>query len=84
MSRQPVRTTLLAMLLFAGWGCSSHMTMVAPRPPLDYEVLGHAEGSSSGVMIIGGTATNFIPLGLNTRTVSAYQDATAASPVPPA
>lgn len=54
------------------------MTMVAPRPPMSYEVLGRGEGSAGGLLIIDYPTLPvlmFIPIKLNTRTERAYRDA---------
>ena len=75
MSRHSVRTTLLVVLACVMWGCSSQMTMVVPRPPMKYEVLGRTEGSATGSLLIWATAYNFIPILLNSRTERAYRDA---------
>lgn len=61
-------------------GCSSSMTMVAPAPPARYDVLGPAEGSASGSLLIDGTAYNFIPILLNSRVERAYQRALDSVP----
>jgi len=56
-------------------GCSSHDVMIAPEQPQKYEVLGKAEGKASGSLGIISTAYNFIPMGLNSRTERAYDNA---------
>jgi hypothetical protein len=65
---------------FVASGCSSQQTMVFPRPPQHYEVLGHAEGSASGSLGILGTSTYFIPMGINSRTAKAYTRAVQSVP----
>ena len=65
-------------VLFAG--CSSHNVTIAPKVPKNYEVLGKAEGSASGSLGILSTAYNFIPMGLNSRTARAYNNAIESVP----
>ena len=76
------RGLLALSLLAAGLagGCSSEKTMIFPRPPKKFEVLGHAEGSASGSLGIFATAYNFIPMGLNSRTQAAYAKALQSVP----
>ena len=70
--------TTFAMVLFAG--CSSHNVTIAPEVPENYEVLGKAEGTASGSLGILSTAYNFIPMGLNSRTARAYNNAIESVP----
>jgi len=72
-------SSLLGCVLFIG-GCASGLTTIAPRPPAQYEKLGHASGKSTGSIGVLGTATNFIPMGLNTRVYRAYDNAIASVP----
>jgi len=61
-------------------GCSSHNVAIAPAEPEKYEVLGKAEGKGSGSLGILATAYNFIPMGLNSRTERAYENALKSVP----
>jgi hypothetical protein len=61
-------------------GCSSHNVTIAPELPKKYEVLGKAEGKGSGSLGILATAYNFIPMGLNSRTERAYENALKSVP----
>lgn len=61
-------------------GCSSHNVTIAPAQPEKYEVLGKAEGTGSGSLGIISTAYNFIPMGLNSRTERAYDNAVTSVP----
>ena len=70
---------LLGCVLLLG-GCASGLTTIAPRPPAQYEKLGPATGKATGSIGILGTATNFIPMGLNTRVYRAYDNAVASVP----
>ena len=54
--------------------------MVVPRPPQNYEVIGKAYGEATGSMLIFGTAMNFIPAYLNSRTERAAQRALGSVP----
>ncbi len=56
-------------------GCSSGFKTIVPKPPENYEKLGKAEGSGSGMLGVISTAYNFIPMGLNERVGWAYDDA---------
>jgi hypothetical protein len=66
--------------LFILSGCSSHNVTIAPSQPQKYEVLGKAEGSASGSLGLLGTAYYFIPMGLNSRTERAYENALKSVP----
>ena len=61
-------------------GCSSHNVAIAPAQPEKYEVLGKAEGTGSGSLGLLSTAYNFVPLGLNSRTERAYENALQSVP----
>ena len=69
---------LIGMLLQAG--CSSRYVMIAPIPPENYEVVGNTEGHTYGMLGIGPTAYNFVPIMLNSRAQRAYNAALANSP----
>jgi hypothetical protein len=71
--------TLLGVLLLIG-GCASGLTTIAPRPPAQYEKLGPATGKATGSIGVLGTASNFIPMGLNSRVYRAYDNAVASVP----
>ncbi len=71
--------SLGATLLVLG-GCASGPVMVAPKPAAAYQSLGRVEGSGCGTMGVISTAYNFIPMGLNGRVQSAYDDALAKAP----
>jgi hypothetical protein len=80
MQRGPLlRLAILGTLLLPG-GCTSQWTTVVPRPPKDYQAVGHASGTATGRMFFDGTSLNFIPIGLNSRTERAYQNALASVP----
>ena len=74
-----VISSLLGCVLFIG-GCASGPTIIAPEPPANYERLGPATGTASGSLGILGTASNFIPMGLNSRVERAYDNAVASVP----
>ena len=73
-----LRVACVLGLLLAG--CSSSLTMVAPRPPEKFERLGPAKGTACGSLLIDGTAYNFIPILLNSRVERAYQNALQSVP----
>lgn len=71
---------MAAAMLLVFSGCSSHEVTIAPAQPEKYEVLGKAEGSGSGSLGLIATAYNFVPIGLNSRVESAYDDAIESVP----
>ena len=77
---KPWFLTFALLAACATTGCSSTPTTVFPRPPANYEVLGHAEGTGKGSLGVLGTAYYFIPLGINSRTERAYQAAVSSVP----
>jgi hypothetical protein len=68
-----------ALLLLLG-ACTSAPVNVSPLPPAAYQVLGKAEGKGCGFLGLLGTATNVVPMGLNGRVESAYQEAVKSVP----
>ena len=74
----PVLTILSVLTLVSG--CSSHNVAIAPTQPEKYEVLGKAEGTGSGSLGLLSTAYNVIPMGLNSRTERAYDNAVKSVP----
>jgi hypothetical protein len=67
---------MIGILFLAG--CSSHQVSIEKAPPAKYESLGKAEGSGSGSLGLAGTAYYFIPMGLNSRSEKAYDNAVAS------
>jgi hypothetical protein len=51
-------------------GCASTAVNVAPRPREGFEILGKTSGDACGLLLLG-----VIPLGVNSRTERAYQEA---------
>ncbi|RLA77714.1 MAG: hypothetical protein DRG78_16780 [Epsilonproteobacteria bacterium] len=70
---------ILCILVFFA-GCSSKETIIEPIPPKKYKKLGKAEGTGSGSLGILLSGYYFIPIGLNTRTENAYEDAVNSVP----
>jgi hypothetical protein len=68
------------MFLLLLYGCSSGRTVITPAPSDNYQKLGKVEGKACGSLGILSTAYNFIPMGLNGRYESAYNDAIAKAP----
>lgn len=68
-----------ALLVLLG-ACSSAPINVSPLPPAKYQVLGKAEGTGCGSLGVLATAYYAIPMGLNGRVASAYQEAVASVP----
>ena len=75
---------LLAITMFSVLailsGCSSHSVTIAPALPEKYEVLGKAEGTGSGSLGLVATGYSFIPMGLNSRSERAYDNAVKSVP----
>jgi hypothetical protein len=61
-------------------GCASQFTTVAPQPPQQYSRLGEATGSACGSLGIFGTASYFVPMGINGRVANAYKNAVDSVP----
>ena len=61
-------------------GCSSHQVTILKEPPSKYEKIGEAKGEATGSLGLAGTAYYFIPMGLNSRTERAYENALASVP----
>lgn len=78
MLKPQVFAPIAALLLLAG--CSSHQVKIEQAPPAKYETLGKAEGSGSGSLGLAGTAYYFIPMGLNSRSERAYENAIQSVP----
>lgn len=77
------RTINICLIIaFAAYlaGCASGFTTIAPMPPQKYEKLGTVSGKSTGSLGILGTAYYFIPMGLNSRIDSAYNNALQKAP----
>lgn len=56
-------------------GCSTGQVKIEQVPPAKYQMLGKAEGSASGSLGLLATAYNFVPMGLNSRSERAYEEA---------
>ncbi len=61
-------------------GCSSGFTTIAPLPPEKYEIIGPTQGEAMGSLGVLSTAYYFIPMGINSRVASAYENALANAP----
>lgn len=78
-----LKTTVLfasvaGLMVFSG--CSSHQVNIEKAPPVKYETLGKAKGEGTGSLGLAGTAYYFIPMGLNSRSQKAYDNAVASVP----
>ena len=76
-----IKTTSLfiaavGMIVFSG--CSSHQVMIEKAPPSKYEKLGDATGEGTGSLGLAATAYYFVPMGLNSRSEKAYDNAVAS------
>lgn len=72
--------SMVLLLLALVSGCSSGRVMITGAPQENYQKLGHAQGSACGALGLLGTAYYFIPMGLNSRYESAYNQAVASVP----
>lgn len=72
-------TALLATALIMV-GCSSHQVKIEQAPPPKYQTLGKATGVASGSLGLLATAYNFVPMGLNSRSERAYDNAIESVP----
>jgi hypothetical protein len=79
-SSRPRYAGVFAIAALTAAGCASDFVKVAPQPPTQYQKLGKAEGSSCGSLLLLATAYYFIPVGLNERVATAYQNAVASIP----
>ena len=80
LKKAPIVLTLMTMLIVSLIGCSSEFVMIASMPPDNYESLGEVTGSASGSLGVLGTAYYCIPMGINGRVASAYENALCAAP----
>jgi len=78
--KQSILIGIMLAFVASVLGCASGFTTIAPMPPQKYEKLGHASGKATGSLGILGTAYYFIPMGLNSRIDSAYDNALKSVP----
>ena len=78
--RKIVLSTIAISSILLLSGCSSHNVTIAKKPPQKYKILGKAKGTGSGTLGVLATAYNFIPMGLNSRTERAYNNAIESVP----
>ncbi len=69
-----------AIALFLLSGCSSHQVKIEQTPPTKYQTLGQTKGEGTGSLGLLGTAYYFVPIGLNSRSERAYQNAVKSVP----
>ncbi len=75
----PICLTLLVVCTIVyGAACASSTTMVARRPPEDYQRLGPAHGQACGTLLLAWAPFEFIPSGINSRVERAYGAAVAS------
>lgn len=80
MKKTVLSTIAVSSIFVLLSGCSSHNVAIAPAEPEKYEVLGKAEGKGSGSLGFLATGYSFVPLGLNSRTEKAYDNAVKSVP----
>ena len=78
--RKSFSVILLLTFLTIFIGCSSGFKTIVGMSPENYVKLGPAKGEDSGAFGIFGAALNFIPMGLNSRVESAYDQALKSVP----
>lgn len=61
-------------------GCTSEMVTIVPRPPENAKVIATVEGTGAGTLCIGYPPLSLIPICLNGRMESAYNDALSKAP----
>lgn len=77
-SVRPVIPIILSTMLAAG--CSSDPMKIAEPSKAGREVLGHAQGSACGSLLLGWPVYSFIPAGINSRVERAYERALNSVP----
>lgn len=77
---QSIFISMMFLFMVSIVGCASGFTTIAPLPPEKYEKLGPVSGTATGSLGILGTAYYFIPMGLNSRVESAYDNALKSAP----
>lgn len=75
-----VGVALLAVVTIIGAGCESGPTVITTPPLGNVQKLGQVEGSSCGCLGLLTTYLSFVPMGLNSRYQSAYQEALSKAP----
>ena len=80
MKKMILPTMAIFSVLTMFSGCSSHDVTIAPAQPEKYEMLGKAEGTGSGSLGLVATGYSFIPMGLNSRSERAYDNAVKSVP----
>jgi hypothetical protein len=80
MKKMILPTMAIFSVLTMFSGCSSHDVTIAPAQPEKYEVLGRAVGTGSGSLGLVATGYSFIPMGLNSRSERAYDNAVKSVP----
>ena len=61
-------------------GCSSGSRTIVLTPPAKYVMLGAAKGKGSGAIGILNPVYHFIPVGINSRVETAYENALKSVP----
>lgn len=67
---------MAGLVMFSG--CSSHQVMIEKAPPAHFEKVGEAKGEGTGSLGLAATAYYFVPMGLNSRSEKAYDNAVAS------
>ena len=67
-------SSILAVSVIFG-GCSTKEVMIEKRPPAKYEKLGKVKETGSGSLGLVSTAYYFVPMGFNSRSERAYDNA---------
>ncbi len=80
MKRKIIASTLLALSFMVFTGCSSKEVTLENKQPAKYEVLGKAKGTADGSLGLLATGYYFIPMGINSRSERAYDNALKSVP----
>lgn len=78
MLKPQIIAPVIALFLLAG--CSSHQVKIEQAPPAKYQTLGQAKGEGTGSLGLLATGYYFIPMGLNSRSEKAYENAIQSVP----
>ena len=80
MKRKIITATFTALSLLIFSGCSSKEVTIENKQPEKYELLGKAKGTADGSLGLLATGYYFIPMGINSRSERAYDNALKSVP----
>ncbi len=80
MRKKTINILLLALSIAIFSGCSGKEVTLENKQPAKYEVLGKAKGTADGSLGLLATGYYFIPMGINSRSERAYDNALKSVP----